>query len=62
VLLGAGGLAGRSEAGTLGVISLRTALQQISGGCNPSHGIRLMLPVEGPVISLVDVLERYYHP
>ncbi len=63
VLLGAAGLGGgQSEAGPLGVVSLRAALQQISGGCDPSHGIRLMLPVEGPVISLLDVIHNYYHP
>lgn len=53
---------GRSDGSTqASFISLRAAMAQI-GGCDPSHGIRAMLPVYGPVISLRDVLSRFYHP
>jgi hypothetical protein len=61
-LLAAGGLAGGQRAVRAAqVVSLRAVLQQIAGPCDPSRGIRLMLPVEGPVISLLDVIHRYYH-
>lgn len=57
--LGLGG--GRSEANPPRVVSLRTLMKQLGPNCDPSHGIRLMLPDEGPVISLLDIIRRYYH-
>lgn len=62
MLLASFGLAtGRSPVRAAQTVSLRAALRQIAGPCDPSRGIRLMLPVEGPVISLLDVIHRYYH-
>jgi hypothetical protein len=41
-------------------ISLRDLLHRISiKGCDPSHGIRVALPNDHPVISLRDVARRY---
>jgi hypothetical protein len=61
LLAGLGLAGGRSPVQAARVVSLRAVLQQLDGGCDPSQGIRLMLPVEGPVISLLDVIHRYYH-
>jgi hypothetical protein len=62
-LLAAAGLAdGRRAVQAASVVSLRAVLNQLDPSCDPSRGIRLMLPVEGPVISLLDVIHRYYHP
>ena len=56
---GLGLLGGRSEATVQSVVSLRAVMQQISPNCNPAHGIRLMLP-DTPVVSLRDIIRRYY--
>jgi hypothetical protein len=51
---------GRSAAAASGPISVRELLHRISiNGCDPSHGIRVALPNDHPVISLRGVASRY---
>jgi hypothetical protein len=54
-------IGGRSEVRAARVVSLGGLVQQISPNCNPSHGIRLLLPDDAPVISLLDIIRRFYH-
>lgn len=50
-----------SHAAPPGPIYVRQLLRRISDkGCDPSHGIRVGLPNDHPVISLRDVARRYY--
>jgi hypothetical protein len=61
-LLASVGLIGAAPAArAAGPVSLRAVLKQLSPTCDPSHGIRLMLPDDGPVISLLDIVHRFYH-
>jgi hypothetical protein len=60
-LLAALGLSGgRGEASLVRVVSLRAVLRQISPDCDPAHGIRLILPDDGGVTSLNDIIRRFY--
>src|SRR5437879_3773787 len=61
LLTSLGLIGGQREVRAARVVSLRALVQQVSPNCNPSHGIRLLLPDDAPVISLLDIVRRFYH-
>jgi hypothetical protein len=63
LLASLGLIGGAGEVRAAQVVSLRAVMQQLSPHCDLSHGLRLILPDVGdpPVISLLDVIHRFYH-
>jgi hypothetical protein len=54
------GLAGgKSHAQSGRVVSLRALVRRMAD-CDPSHGIRIMLPDDRPVISIREMIRRYW--